>query len=1040
VASGARSRLETAIREATVAIEAAGDRLGSGFFAAPDLVLTCAHVLAGDRDDVPDRVTATWRGEQVQLVTIKPTWNPGHDGGADLALLRSPRRCELFLRFAPHVEPGDELWSYGYPAGLYRGGDSVSFRYEGSSVRIDGAILMRVTQGNARPGFSGAPVVDWATGGVCGVLRLGDQPAAGSSGGRLVPANIVKDTYPELDTGDDDGSWAQLLDDEQLRAGAWRYPGTEIRKYLTAARTTARRHPYQVGLPSAPDLTAVYLRQHVTAHAEAGRSASSRLGTADADAGPAELTQVFQKMDIQELLRRDHSGALIIGGPGSGKSSMLRDVLERAATSWLSLAPQDFVPILIPARALAEPLEFAASIAQGLRQELGSRLDTSGLDALLENEPMPGVPWLVLLDGVDEVVDARNRAQIFEAVEQRLGDSRYRFLLTTRMLERGEMDALRNKGLLSFEIQPFDSGQLRVLAERWFTALDLPDVPELVDRFSRQIVDSRVTQLARYPLIATIICIIFAKNPGQELPRSRVEIYDEFIRLLLGKPFSQVLAGEHLKELTRPYGNRAQQAVEELLGELKQTMEAVADERMSGAEGSLLALAEKHTTKYQKTGLVPASEWREIVREMLRQSGLVSETTDGDFVFNHQTIMEYLAACYIAAGARMDVRQRWRYVTLAAWNESFALFVVAKLLQKHVDFTRRVPRLLAIRRLIHARLVAALIHDGCDLRPELRRIAVVRLSRIAENKVQCLPPVMRRGRWLFEDDCVMAAKSLALVDRERGLDLLVRLAVDPAVGGLDIADLFTEGRLDAEFIEVDPERGLALLTEIVSAPGEDNFTRAQLADFVLEKDQARGISVMERLAKDDSMDELSRVQCIRKLLGMNRARGVEASGFLIADYRVGTDIRVAEYSFLSAFDRQRAIAALKRMATEAHNSDLTRAVASIVLCRDEADEGVMALAELSRDRQVSGFHRVYHFSFPWVRADLANKMAELSADATLPVKWRTFAAEQLWESDARRGVEALRALRGSAPGGWLAHLNVALKAYIFRAGAARRIR
>src|SRR6266571_531652 len=131
----------------------------------------------------------------------------------------------------------------------------------------------------------------------------------------------------------------------------------------------------------------------------------------------------------------------------------------------------------------------------------------------------------------------------------------------------------------------------------------------------------------------------------------------------------------------------------------------------------------------------------------------------------------------------------------------------------------------------------------------------------------------------------------------------------------------------------------------------------------------------KRLAKDDSMDELSRVQCIRKLLGMNRARGVEASGFLIADYRVGTDIRVAEYSFLSAFDRQRAIAALKRMATEAHNSDLTRAVASIVLCRDEADEGVMALAELSRDRQVSGFHRVYHFSFPWVRADLANKMA-----------------------------------------------------------------
>ena len=151
------------------------------------------------------------------------------------------------------------------------------------------------------------------------------------------------------------------------------------------------------------------------------------------------------------------------------------------------------------------------------------------------------------------------------------------------------------------------------------------------------------------------------------------------------------------------------------------------------------------------------------------------------------------------------------------------------------------------------------------------------------------------------------------------------------------------------------------------------------------------------------------------------------------------DIRVAEYSFLCAFDRPRAIAALKRMATDAHNSDLARAVASIVLCRDAADEGAMALTALSRDRHVSGFHRVYHFSFPWTRADLADKLAELSADATLPVKWRTFAAEQLWEGDARRGVEALRDVRGSAPGGWLAHLNVALKVYIFRAWAARRI-
>jgi hypothetical protein len=176
-----RGQLVRALRDATVALSTK-TKVGTGLFVAPGLVLTCAHVVADVLESPsgsapaaePRRVLGEWQERPLQLELVPQWFRPGDDGGPDLALLRvrgdvpHPIAC-----VAEAAEPGDELWAYGYPDGQYRKGDSLTFNLEGPSQRIDGAELYRAAHGRAVPGFSGSPTLNWRTGMVCGIIRLG---------------------------------------------------------------------------------------------------------------------------------------------------------------------------------------------------------------------------------------------------------------------------------------------------------------------------------------------------------------------------------------------------------------------------------------------------------------------------------------------------------------------------------------------------------------------------------------------------------------------------------------------------------------------------------------------------------------------------------------------------------------------------------------------------------------------------------------------------------------------------------------------------
>jgi len=166
---------------------------GSGFFVAPGVVVTCAHVVAPCLDDLPEEVHGlTTSGGRLRLRASGSAYMRD-DRGLDIAFLRTAGDGNLsdlpYVLLSPRIEVGDEVWTYGHPEGRFRGGQPASFKYEGCSrPDIGGGIeLMRLRGTPVGPGFSGSAVANRRTGAVCGMLCTSDR--AGSA--HMLPAHEI---------------------------------------------------------------------------------------------------------------------------------------------------------------------------------------------------------------------------------------------------------------------------------------------------------------------------------------------------------------------------------------------------------------------------------------------------------------------------------------------------------------------------------------------------------------------------------------------------------------------------------------------------------------------------------------------------------------------------------------------------------------------------------------------------------------------------------------------------------------------------------
>ncbi|MFE7111909.1 NACHT domain-containing protein [Streptomyces sp. NPDC057575] len=417
--------------------------------------------------------------------------------------------------------------------------------------------------------------------------------------------------------------------------------------YLKAARSSARQHPYpgisgeEARLPSLAD---VYVRQQAGTPASDNPDHPGLGGTAPtgSTAGPA--------VPATEVFRTDSPLCLLLAGPGGGKSTLLRAHLADSAADWLNNSTGKTIPVMVSARDLTGTDPFPAALAKAATSALRQfgLLDELTAD-FFRYQARTGVPWLVLVDGLDEIPDTDMRDGVLRMLASATAQEPelYRFVVATRPLPAREIDTLGRK-MPRFELRPFSPVDLLSYAERCFRGLNDPLFH--AHEFSAGLRRSRLDVLARTPLMASMLCQLYTADPARPLPDGRTGAYESFVELIYEQNVGKNIRNAHdeaIRLLKEPFQvprhhRTVELAAQQVADHLPELIDYLA---YSWVNGSTVPAAEIlsshiHVNRPEK---VKKQSWKAFLDDLLRPTGLLAQRGE-DFVFLHQTLLEYHAA------------------------------------------------------------------------------------------------------------------------------------------------------------------------------------------------------------------------------------------------------------------------------------------------------------------------------------------------------------------------------------------------------------
>ncbi|HKI06021.1 MAG TPA: SUMF1/EgtB/PvdO family nonheme iron enzyme [Thermoanaerobaculia bacterium] len=470
------------------------------------------------------------------------------------------------------------------------------------------------------------------------------------------------------------------------------------------------------------------------------------------------LREAAEDLKIEEVFTAPHAAgrhALILGHPGSGKSTALLKLLHQCLTAGpqsLGLAAGT-VPVFLRLRRLTpadldrnRPL--ATLLARELAEVSGGALPADLVDVLWNHGRL-----LLLLDGLDEIADEALRSRVCQDLDWELagGDRRQvRSAISCRFAGYGAKVQLGDS-FLPLEVRPLDADQCRHLVRHWFQEAPraLPDFPLAKARKAAEGLVAALdgpgygTQawkvLIGSPLLLTLLCIIVLR--GGQMPRHRVAFYDESLRVLLGR-WGPAKRSETEAAPEPPLDVETALAVLRFLAWQLHT-------RGSRDDLSRLEALDHIEDRLSAMGKEPNGFG--VLAWLHREAGILAEYAPGEYGFLHLGLQEYLTALEIASQGETlldDLAAHWdeewwhEVILLLAGLPGRRLF--APLMQRLLGS----PALLAREDLLRACLEET---AEVDLEPFLaglnpsdppeRQAAVLRLLR-GRSDPRLLPPAL----------------------------------------------------------------------------------------------------------------------------------------------------------------------------------------------------------------------------------------------------------------------------------------------------------
>jgi hypothetical protein len=250
---------------------------------------------------------------------------------------------------------------------------------------------------------------------------------------------------------------------------------------------------------------------------------------------------------------------VITGGPGCGKTTYLHLIAASIAQAIRRNQPKSIAthlglsdPLPLPiVVALSEFNQYRRRHSQAddphrgtliafishslIRQQAAIGLPRDFFERLL----VEGKSCLLLLDGLDEVANERERVLVSRAVENLAYNEGVRQMVLTSRSRAYQGEAVLPETFRLAAVQPMSPEQTAALAERWCHAVyDATRASQEAESLQRAIAALEAvrkrrgeSRLADTPLMVTIIAIVHYNQ--RRLPEQRAELYEKCVEVLL---------------------------------------------------------------------------------------------------------------------------------------------------------------------------------------------------------------------------------------------------------------------------------------------------------------------------------------------------------------------------------------------------------------------------------------------------------------------------------------------------------------------------
>jgi len=362
-------------------------------------------------------------------------------------------------------------------------------------------------------------------------------------------------------------------------------------------------------------------------------SESSCGGSARAPVQPIPATECIRTQDR----------VVVLGDPGSGKTTVLRFLAHSCAAGQEAAGETPIyvrLPELCRAREIDRDVDPVGFVAAGAPGSDPADIERALRDAL-ENEKRP---CLVLLDGLDEVGEGKQRADLLECVQEFIARyPRNRFAIASRVIG---FEPAPWKGLdfTVFRISGYSPVQLKTFAEKWAKVISRSErepFEEVLEGLKTAIFSNpRVLALASNPLILTIL-VLLNRARGGALPRRRVDLYEKVVDVFLE-------TWETNKRTTCTFDDTASIDMDArefrwLLSDLSLAMQKAG--RTLAPRWWIAERMEEYLQ--QKLGFAPEEAkdaCDRIIRYLAQRTGLIEERGPDWFGFSHRTLQGYFAS------------------------------------------------------------------------------------------------------------------------------------------------------------------------------------------------------------------------------------------------------------------------------------------------------------------------------------------------------------------------------------------------------------